>query len=142
MSPVNHPAVIETICNSLRTTDLHEVLDFNKLDKFDNLCSIRGAAVHNTLLEFQDRVYKSVQFSPASLSATEYKAIQTHNLIIHDMHSPRETDFDSDYHLANLSLAGCELTQTDLYSVILTAWLIPVECTCNEPNQKSRQFFQ
>ncbi|KAG1906460.1 uncharacterized protein F5891DRAFT_1181870 [Suillus fuscotomentosus] len=85
MSPVNHPTVIETICNSLWTTHLHEALDFDELDKFDDLFSIGGAAVHNTLLEFQDGVYKSVQFSPASLSATEYKAIQTHNTIIRDM---------------------------------------------------------
>ncbi|KAG1795402.1 uncharacterized protein HD556DRAFT_1442244 [Suillus plorans] len=84
MSPVNHPAVIETICNSLWTTHLHEALDFNELDKLYDLFSIRGAAVHNTLLEFQDGVYKSVQFSPVSLSATEYKAIQTHNSIVHD----------------------------------------------------------
>ncbi|KAG1897609.1 uncharacterized protein F5891DRAFT_982576 [Suillus fuscotomentosus] len=84
MSPVNHPAVIETICNSLWTTHLHKVLDLDELDKFDDLFSIGGAAVHNTLLEFQDGVYKSVQFSPASLSATEYKAIQTHNTIVRD----------------------------------------------------------
>ncbi|KAG1895947.1 uncharacterized protein F5891DRAFT_1193560 [Suillus fuscotomentosus] len=84
MSPVNHPTVIETICNSLWTTHLHEALDFDELDKFDNLFSIGGTAVHNTLLEFQDGVYKSVQFSPASLSATEYKAIQTHNMIVRD----------------------------------------------------------
>ncbi|KAG2115295.1 uncharacterized protein F5147DRAFT_649673 [Suillus discolor] len=84
MSPVNHPAVIETICNSLWTTHLHEALDFNELDKLNDLFSIGGTAVHNTLLEFQDGVYKSVQFSPASLSATEYKAIQTHNTIVHD----------------------------------------------------------
>lgn len=84
MSPINHPTVIKTICNSLWTTHLHEVLDFNELDKLDDLSSIGGTAVHNTLLEFQDGVYKSVQFLPASLSATEYKAIQTHNAIVHD----------------------------------------------------------
>ncbi|KAG2335682.1 hypothetical protein BDR05DRAFT_1006561 [Suillus weaverae] len=82
MSPVNHPAVVDTIYHSIWSTLLHEVLDFNKLNDLDDLFSIRGAAVHNTLLEFQEGMYKPVQFSPTSSSGREYKAIQAHNTIV------------------------------------------------------------
>ncbi|KAG1889893.1 hypothetical protein F4604DRAFT_1673422 [Suillus subluteus] len=57
--------------------------DFDELNNLDDLFSIGGAAVHNTLLEFQEGVYSPVHFLPASSSATEYKVIQTHNAIIH-----------------------------------------------------------
>src|ERR1700680_2744134 len=60
---------------------------------------------------------------------------------VSNLSSPRETDFDSDDHLANSSLAGFEPTQTDLYSVVSTAWLIPVECASNEPIQKRLTYF-
>ncbi|KAG1887178.1 hypothetical protein F4604DRAFT_1916995 [Suillus subluteus] len=83
MSPVDHPAVIDTIYHSLWTSSqLYEVLDFNELDDFDDLFSIGGAAIHNTLLEFQEGIYKPVQFSPSLSSAMEYRAIQTHNAIV------------------------------------------------------------
>ncbi|KAG0705129.1 hypothetical protein DFH29DRAFT_873364 [Suillus ampliporus] len=82
VSPVGHPAVIETIYHALWTTTLHEALDFDELDNLDNLFSIGGAAVHNTLLKFEGGIYKSVAFSPASSSAVEYKAIQSHNTMI------------------------------------------------------------
>ncbi|KAG1880942.1 hypothetical protein F4604DRAFT_1679057 [Suillus subluteus] len=83
MSPVDHPAVIDTIYHSLwMSSQLYEVLNFNELDDFDDLFSIGGAAIHNTLLEFQEGIYKPVQFSPLSSSATEYRAIQTHNAIV------------------------------------------------------------
>ncbi|KAG1742059.1 hypothetical protein EDD22DRAFT_958965 [Suillus occidentalis] len=85
MSPVNHPAVIGTIYHALWTSSqLYEVLDFDELDDFDDLFSIGSAAIHSTLLEFQEGIYKLVQFSPSSSSATEYKAIQTHNAIVHN----------------------------------------------------------
>ncbi|KAG0701881.1 hypothetical protein DFH29DRAFT_875529 [Suillus ampliporus] len=83
MSPVDHPAVIETIYHALWTTTLHEALDFDELDNLNDLFSIGGTAVHNTLLEFEGGIYKSVAFSPASSSAAEYKAIQSHNTMIY-----------------------------------------------------------
>ncbi|KAG2348096.1 hypothetical protein BDR05DRAFT_945029 [Suillus weaverae] len=82
MSPVNHPAVIDTIYHSVWSTLLHEALDFDELDDLDDLFSIGGAAVHNTLLEFQEGMYKLVQFLPTSSSGREYKVIQAHNTIV------------------------------------------------------------
>ncbi|KAG2356317.1 hypothetical protein BDR07DRAFT_1492096 [Suillus spraguei] len=85
MSPVNHPSVIETIYNTLWSTHLHKALSFDDLNNFDNLFLIGGIAVHNSLLEFQEEIYKSVSFSPTSPSVTEYMAIQNHNTIVHNM---------------------------------------------------------
>ncbi|KAG2068862.1 hypothetical protein BDR04DRAFT_1206457 [Suillus decipiens] len=61
MSPVNHPGVIEMIYNALWNTHLHEALSFNDLNDLDDLFLIGSIAVHNSLLEFQEGIYKVYQ---------------------------------------------------------------------------------
>jgi hypothetical protein len=53
-----------------------------------------------------------------------------------NLRSPRDTDFNSGNLFTISSLAGFEPMQTDLNSVVLTAWLRAVGFNYNEPIQK------
>lgn len=82
-SHVNHPAVITTIIRTVWGGVLYEALDFDDVDKLDNLFSIGGAAVGSSLMEYEESgVHKTVPFAPSSRSSAEYGAIQHHNEVV------------------------------------------------------------
>ncbi|KAG1839952.1 hypothetical protein C8R48DRAFT_676769 [Suillus tomentosus] len=79
-------------------------------------------------------MYHSAYFKQSSAQA----CMKKYQCLRYCLHMAKH-DFD---HLANKptisKFQGFEPTQTDLDSVVMTAWLRPVICTSNELNQKNR----
>ncbi|KAG1872150.1 hypothetical protein C8R48DRAFT_670522 [Suillus tomentosus] len=81
-----------------------------------------------------ETVYDSIFEACSNRTNAAFNGFQT--VKVSNLRCPRETDFDSDDHLTISSLAGFEPTQTDLDSVVSTAWLRPVRFTSDELIQK------
>jgi hypothetical protein len=110
LSPINHPAIVETIRSVIWTTATNlrdaldfEQLDFEQLDILDNLVAIGSAAVHNSLLEYRDGIYVSVQFSLFS-SGAQYKAAQQHNDIIRNTPALKSASLSVKQRIVNRNL--------------------------------------